>query len=245
MFESPRNQYNKWLAENGYPQITANRCIPDSPFLNLYGFPEELDYTDIRPLPEKWFRVDSFMRKGEEEFKLPENFAKNNDNSTKLIYLSLGSMGSADVNLMKELIEILAKSPHKFIISKGPLHDQYELANNMWGERYVPQIKVLPLVDLVITHGGNNTVTETFSFGKPMIVMPLCADQLDNAQRIHEKGFGIRLDPFNLNGEELLNGIEKLLNDAELKERLAAASKRILNSNSLTKASELIEKLVN
>jgi len=97
----------------------------------------------------------------------------------------------------------------------------------------------------VITHGGNNTVTETFSFGKPMIVMPLFADQFDNAQRIYEKGFGIRLDPYNCTEEELLKAIEKLLNDKELNERLALASKRMLNSNSLTKASELVEKLVN
>jgi MGT family glycosyltransferase len=241
LFEKPRTKYNEWLVENGFPPITQNRCIPDSPFLNLYGFPEELDYTDLRPLPDKWFRVDALMRKGEEEFKLPEKFSKNKD---KLIYLSLGSMGSIDVKLMKRLVEVLAKSPHKFIVSKGPLHDKYELADNMWGERSVPQTKVLPLVDLVINHGGNNTVTETFSFGKPMIVMPLFADQFDNAQRIHEKGFGIRLDTYNFKEEELLTAIEKLLNDEVLKKRLAAASNRMLNSDSLVKASELIEKLV-
>jgi UDP:flavonoid glycosyltransferase YjiC (YdhE family) len=153
-------------------------------------------------------------------------------------------MGSVDVELMKRLVEILAKSPHKFIVSKGLLHDKYELADNMWGERSVPQTKVLPLVDLVITHGGNNTVTETFSFGKPMIVMPLFADQFDNAQRIHEKGFGIRLETYSFKEEELLTAIEKLLNDEVMKKRLAAASNRILNSDSLVKASELIEKLV-
>jgi len=246
VFEVPKNIFNKWLTENGYPQITANRCIPDSPFLNLYGFPEELDYTDIRPLPDKWFRIDAFIREGEEEFKLPEKLAKNQNinDSGKLIYLSLGSMGSVDVNLMKRLIAILSKSSHKFIVSKGPLHDQFELADNMWGERSVPQTKVLPLVDLVITHGGNNTVTETFSFGKPMIVMPLFADQFDNAQRIHEKGFGIRLDPYNFTEEELLTSIENLLNDQKLKDKLTKALKRMQNSDGFTKAVQLIESLV-
>ena len=245
-FTPMRKEYNEWLSELGYPEIQGNRCIPDSPYLNIYGYPEELDYTDISQYPEKWFGIDSFMRKGEEEFELPQSFFKNenNNDSEKLIYLSLGSMGSIDVELMKRLVAILAKSPHKFIVSKGPFHEKYELADNMWGQRSVPQTKVLPLVDLVITHGGNNTVTETFSFGKPMIVMPLFADQFDNAQRIHEKGFGIRLDGYNCTESELLNAIEKLLNDKELKERLTVASNRILNSKSLTKAAELIEKLV-
>ena len=129
-------------------------------------------------------------------------------------------MGGANVELMKSLIGFLAKSEHRFIVSKGPLHDKYELADNMWGQQSVPQIQVLPVVDLVITHGGNNTVTETFYFGKPMIVMPLFFDQYDNAQRIHEKGFGLRLDTYKYVEEELLNGIESLLNDQELNYKL-------------------------
>ena len=235
-------QYNKWLKENGFPTIDNKRTIPESPYLNIYGYPAELDYTDLRPIPDKWFAVDSFMRKGEEKFELPEKFK--DQKNKKLIYLSLGSMGSGNVPLMKRLIEILAKSPHNVIVSKGVFGDTYELPDNMWGQNSVPQTKVLPLVDLVITHGGNNTVTETFSFGKPMIVMPLFADQFDNAQRVHEKGFGLRMDAFSCSEEELLEVIEKLLNDKELKNRLSIASKRMENSDSIVKASQLIENLV-
>ena len=124
------------------------------------------------------------------------------------------------------------------------MHDSYELKDNMWGQQSVPQIQVLPVVDLVITHGGNNTVTETFFFGKPMIVMPLFVDQYDNAQRIQENGFGLRLDPYRCTPEELLNGIESLLNDKELNERLKNISKRIQTENSIAKLPELIEELV-
>ena len=71
-------------------------------------------------------------------------------------------------------------------------------------------------VDLVITHGRNNTVTESFYFGKPMIVMPFFGDQTDNAQRIDEKWFGIRLDSRRCSKQELLESIETLLKDKEL-----------------------------
>jgi UDP:flavonoid glycosyltransferase YjiC (YdhE family) len=156
----------------------------------------------------------------------------------------MGSIGSADLSLMKRLIEILGKSPHRFIISKGPLGDEYSLADNMWGEKMVSQVKVLPLVDLVITHGGNNTITENFSFGKPSIILPLFADQFDNAERIQVKGFGIRLDTYYCSEEELLDAIEKLLADKELAKKLKIISKNMREIDNRAKVIELIEALV-
>ena len=67
----------------------------------------------------------------------------------------------------------------------------------MWGAEFLPQPAILPLVDVVITHGGNNTTTECFHFGKPMVVLPLFWDQYDNAQRVHEIGFGVRLRTYD------------------------------------------------
>ena len=97
---------------------------------------------------------------------------------------------------MRKLIDSLAAGRHRVIVSKGPLHDQLELAPNMIGEEFLPQTSILPQVDLVITHGGNNTVTESLHFGRPMVVLPLFWDQHDNAQRIDETGLGIRLDTY-------------------------------------------------
>ena len=176
-----------------------------------------------------------------QRFEMPE---KLRDKPGKLIYLTLGTMCAVDVELMKRLVYMLAESKHRFIVSKGPLHDKYELADNMWGQQSVPQLEVLPAVDLVITHGGNNTVTESFYFGKPMIVMPFFGDQPDNAQRIHEKGFGIRLDAHRCSKQELLESIETLLEDKELNTKLMNISKRIQSQNSINEFPKLIENIM-
>ena len=109
----------------------------------------------------------------------------------------------------------------------------------------VPQVKVLPKVDLVITHGGNNTVIESFYFGKPMIVMPLYVDQFDNAQRVHEKGFGIRLNAHRCTKDQLVNAINKLIFDEELALKMKKISDRMQAEVKLGKVAELIEQLVN
>ncbi len=45
------------------------------------------------------------------------------------------------------------------LVSEGPQREELRLADNMAGAEFLPQVSVLPQVDLVITHAGNNTVT--------------------------------------------------------------------------------------
>jgi UDP:flavonoid glycosyltransferase YjiC (YdhE family) len=160
-----------------------------------------------------------------------------------LIYLSLGSLGSADVDLMKRLVSILGKTKHKFIVSKGPQASEYELASNMFGAEFLPQISIIPKVDLVITHGGNNTTTESVHFGKPMIVLPLFWDQYDNAQRVHEKGHGIRLATYAFKDEELTGAIDKLLNDSALLAKLNKIGEAVRSRKGIEEAATKIEAL--
>ena len=127
------------------------------------------------------------------------------------------------------------------IVSKGPQHAELELAPNMVGEEFLPQTSILPQVDLVITHGGNNTVTECLHFGKPMVVLPLFWDQYDNAQRIHETGFGVRLPTYAHEPEELRAAIDRLLADGALASHLDAVSRRLRDQRGTELAADLIE----
>ncbi|CAG2161564.1 unnamed protein product [Oppiella nova] len=44
-----------------------------SPFANLYMTPKELDYTDVRPLPDNFYAFDCFKRSGNDDnFEIPE-----------------------------------------------------------------------------------------------------------------------------------------------------------------------------
>lgn len=59
--------------------------------------------------------------------------------------------------------------------------------------------------------------------------MPIFADQFDNAQRIDETGYGIRLDTFGFSDEDLTGTVDRLLGDQEVQRKMQEAGKRILN----------------
>ncbi len=236
--------FDTFVRERGAPGLTWTAGGPDfmheSPWLNLYSYPAEADYGRERALGPVWQRLDSTVRAASQSWDLPAHLG-NADGA--LIYLSLGSLGSADVGLLQRLVDVLAKTRHRVVVSTGPLGDQIRLHQRMTGAQFLPQPVILPQVDLVITHGGNNTVTEAFHHGLPMIVLPLFWDQVDNAQRVDETGFGVRLPAYAFDDDDLTGAIDRLLGDAALRRRLATMSARIRASNGTARAAELIERV--
>jgi MGT family glycosyltransferase len=231
--------FNTWMIEQGAPPLPDLEFIHEGD-VNLYVYPEELDYAGERALGPSWHRLESSVRRTDSPVELPATLTDRPEGSA-LIYFSLGSLGSADVKLMRRVIGALAQTPHRYIVSKGPLHEEIVLAPNMWGAEFLPQTSLLPQADLVITHGGNNTTTEAMHFGVPMIVLPPFWDQYDNAQRVQETGFGVRLDPYRFTEAELHDSIRKLLGDKDIRARLAAAGERIRASDGIERAADLIE----
>jgi MGT family glycosyltransferase len=231
------SEFGEWFASQGAPPL------PDLEFIgegaaNLYVYPEAADYARATPLGASWHRVESSVRQTDAPFTLPPELQ---DGPGKVIYFSLGSLGSADIGLMRRVIDCLAATPHRCIVSKGPLHAEIDLPPSMCGAEFLPQTSVLPQADLVITHGGNNTTTECLHFGKPMIVLPLFWDQHDNAQRVDELGLGVRLDPYRFTDHAMHAAISGLLGDRALHARLASAAAQIQAARGLNRAADIIE----
>jgi MGT family glycosyltransferase len=236
LHEPLRQEFSEFCIERGAPPLADGEFIHESGFLNLYLFPTETDYNRSHQLGRTWQRMGSCVRE-------PSGFTGWPDATAPLVYLSLGSLGSADVELMQRLIDTLTETDYHVIVSLGPQYEELRLPPNMTGEEFLPQPAILPRVDIVITHGGNNTVTESLHFGKPMVVLPLFWDQHDNAQRIDELGLGRRLDTYTHEGVELVEAIESLLADPLLPGRLSAISTRLQTEPGTVKAADLIEKI--
>lgn len=234
--------FNSWVQQQGAAALPDMEFMPRTNAANLYVYPAEADYLDARPLDGTWTRMDSSVRETDEEYVLPAAVADRPEDSA-LIYLSLGSLGGADVDLMQRLVDVLGTTRHRVIVSKGPQADRITLPDNMVGAQMLPQTRIIPQVDLVISHGGNNTVTETLHFGKPLIVLPLFWDQYENAQRIAELGFGKRLATYAFTDSELTDAVDALLADTALRTRMAAMGADIRARDGLRVGADVIERV--
>jgi MGT family glycosyltransferase len=230
--------FDEFCRERGAPPLPELEFVHTSPWLNLWIYPDEVDYPRSTPLDHTWHNLEASVRTTDAPWEPPAG-------DGPLVYLSLGSLASGDVELMRGLIGSLADSRYRVVVSKGPQHEELELAGNMVGEEFLPQTSILPHVDAVITHGGNNTVTESLYFGKPIVLLPVFWDQYDNAQRMEETGFGIRLDTYGHAPKELATAVERLLADAEMGERLGTLSRRLQAAPGTERAADLIEGLLN
>jgi MGT family glycosyltransferase len=230
-----QRDFSGFCVKRGAPDLPEGEFIHESPYLNLYLYPAEADYPRSRLLGPGWHRLDSCVRETP-AWETPPG-------DGKLVYLSLGSLGSGDVELMTRLIGLLGETEHRVVVSMGPQHAQLRLAGNMTGAEFLPQPSVLGHADLVVTHGGNNTVTECFHFGKPMVVLPLFWDQYDNAQRVDELGFGTRLAPYQMNDEDFHSAVERALADGALRARMAAIAARLQAEPGTVRAADLIQKV--
>ena len=71
--------------------------------------------------------------------------------------------------------------------------------------------------------------------------LPLFWDQHDNAQRVHEVGFGVRLDTYAFSDEQMQRALDRLLNDVALRSRFDDIGKVIRSRDGVVEAARCIE----
>jgi UDP:flavonoid glycosyltransferase YjiC (YdhE family) len=90
-------------------------------------------------------------------------------------------------------------------------------------EPFVAQRDVLGGCTAVVCHGGTGTLIAALSLGVPVVVLPMGADQPDNADRCVDLGVGIVLDVMSARPAEIADAVRTVLTDG----RFAAAAGRL------------------
>lgn len=235
------DDYNAFLSECGEEPYEIGEFFEASPTMNFLLYPEPCKYTRQNPLDPAQFQYLEGCVREEEPYVVPE-FKANNDKP--LIYLSFGSLGAGDTDLLKRLMKTLGALPYRVLVNVGDYIDSYgpgDIPDNCHIQSWYPQPSVIPQVDAVIHHGGNNSFTECLYFGKPAIIMPYVWDGHDNATRVEETCHGFGFHRYDWTDEEMASALDKCLTDPAIKAKLAKTSKHMQGQHGPTKAAKILD----
>jgi len=215
-------QFGIWNFNGSHPSFNHIR--------KWYLVPEEFDFIRQTLMPwEKYMGPMIELTREEKVDKQIQLFLKlsNTDKNKSIIYLSFGTtiltfISEPDVILFyQKFIQIAQKNSHLLFIIKVPykLLDKLKpLSLNVMLSPFVPQLKLLGVANLFITHGGGNSIYEALYFGVPMIIYPP-VDKFDyngNAARLIYHGIAEKMD-IQDNESVILDKISKVLSEVSYK----------------------------
>ncbi|XP_058835769.1 UDP-glycosyltransferase UGT4-like [Topomyia yanbarensis] len=163
---------------------------------------------------------------------LPSNIRNFIDNSTHgVVYFSLGT-NLKPSKIEQEKRDAILKALSKLkqtVIWKWDDESLVLDKNKFLLAKWLPQDDILahPNVKLFITHGGLLSCTESIHHGKPVVGIPIFADQLLNMARAELAGWGVGVSFGNLTEESLSLALNEVLNNEKYANNVQTISKRL------------------
>jgi len=143
------------------------------------------------------------------------------------VYATLGTVFNVESgDLLHRVARALSTLPVEALLTVGPTIDPGELGDvgaNVRIEQFVPQHEVLGRCAALVCHGGSGTLVAALSLGVPVVVLPMGADQPDNADRCEALGVGLAVDPMVADAATIADAASMVLSD----DRYALAAGRL------------------
>jgi UDP:flavonoid glycosyltransferase YjiC (YdhE family) len=203
------------------------RADPDAETLRLSPylttFPESIEDPAVPPQPRTArFRDPSW---DEPAAELPDWWTAG---EAPLVYVTFGSVAGGmtmAAAVYSAAIEAVAELDLRALLTVGHDADLDAFGAtppNVRVESWVPQADVLAVATAVVCHGGSGSMLGALAAGLPLVVVPLFADQPDNARRVEEVGAGVAVQPDACAIREALRAVLEQVSYRETARRVAA-----------------------
>jgi MGT family glycosyltransferase len=120
------------------------------------------------------------------------------------------------------LLEGLHRLDAEIVVTVGPEMDPAQLGpqpEHVHLESYLPLGKLLSHCSVVVFHGGSGTLGHAVAHGLPMVILPLGADQRENAARCAELGISRTLEHEQLTPDNVRGAVLDVLQQPHYREK--------------------------
>lgn len=194
------------------------------------------EFFPCKNLTKEFHYVGPFL--WEPEIPIPEWFYKL-DESKPIIYFTLGTSGS--IQHLPQILEAFSNYGFQTILSCGGLEYRKELPKGVFMAEFLPALKILDRVNLVICHGGNGTIYQALSKGVPVIGLPTFFDQEWNSDRLQDLGLGKRISIYKFSEDKIIKAVKEIINCSEIKNNCLKFKEIILAYNAPKRCADLLE----
>ena len=208
----------------------------------LVNYPSRLGAHAAR-LPYAEF-LGSCVRSPEAPDRFSERLARTR-RARPRAYVSLGSFLSARSDVLRGIADALRMLGWDAVIATGAT-DPKELGSvpSTWVlGRFLPQVAALEACDVVVCHGGNNSVTEALTAGLPILAIPFSTDQFAGAEDLRRAGLGAGIDPGSATPAEIASRLAALL-DEKAVQRAAEFGAGLRRAPGAQRAADAVERAV-
>lgn len=162
------------------------------------------------------------------------------------VYATLGTAYNRTPGVLAAILDGLAGEPITLIVTTGGGQDPADFGArpaNVRVERYVPQSLLFPRCDLVVCHGGFGTVMTALGHGLPLVVIPIAADQPDNARRCAELEVGRVVPPERRPAAAIREAVRAVMGDGRYRRNAERVREEMAGLPDLGQAVGLLEGL--
>ncbi|GAA4364401.1 glycosyltransferase [Paeniglutamicibacter cryotolerans] len=208
--ESFTAEWNAALAELAPGASPSTDAFAEHGDLLVFNYPAELMPLARAELLPPHIVIGSSVRAEAREEHIDRWLCASNE---PFAYVSFGSFLSVRDDVMRNIVTALRESGIRAAIAYGSADPATlgEIPEHWLLGDFLPQVTLLGAAAVGVTHGGNNSVTESLTFGVPLVVLPFSTDQFAGAEALERVGFGMALAPNTATVEEIKHAIGSML----------------------------------
>ncbi|WP_229813282.1 glycosyltransferase [Lentzea flava] len=143
---------------------------------------------------------------------------------------------------LEVLIAGLSDVDCEAVVLTGGLPVEVSAAPHVHLVEAVPQALLLQAADLLVSHGGYNSIREAMRAGVPVAVLPVMHDQMHNAHRVSELGLGVRVQGFSPGA--VAAACRRGLGSGEIRGGVRRAQREVLGLPSVRAVAGYLERIV-